>query len=390
MSNKLATTAIAAFGSETARGVILQLLYLEPEISRAYLSRSSGFSKQTVSTVMANLGAERLVEVVGSTHGHIGRRAITYQLTPNACFGVGIDLGGTNLRAGLIDFAGKVRAEISISSPQSDLRELIKSVKTTIKKLCKESSILESGISQVVIGVPGVVHPGTGVITNSPNLPYLNGIALQTTLSDEINQPVLVYNDVNIASLGERETIDTDDFVFLALGTGVGMGVVLNGELRRGFNGNAGEIGDLPLIIKIGTSGESVRFEDLVSGRAIESTYLTQTGIQKSMIEIIELAKSGESATTKLFNDFAFNLAVGIKAISTILDPAEFILGGGIGAREDVRKMATDELATLMTNPPTIRTSVLGTRAGLVGATSMALGEMRTRAVIGIRTGTTS
>ena len=273
MPNKLPTSAILLPGSETARGAILQLLYSEKEISRAYLSRTTGFSKQTVSTVIANLAADRLVEIVGSTHGQIGRRAITYQITPNACFGIGIDLGGTNLRAGLIDFAGVSRAEISILSPNSDLNALIKIVKSTLKKFCKEIGILESGISQVVIGVPGVVHPGTGVITNSPNLPYLHGIALQTFLAAEINHPVLVYNDVNIASLGERETINTNDFVFLALGTGVGMGVVLNGELRSGFNGHAGEIGDLPLVSKIDSRGEIVRFDDLVSGRARDSGY---------------------------------------------------------------------------------------------------------------------
>jgi predicted NBD/HSP70 family sugar kinase len=389
MPNKLSTPSINVLGSETARGVILQLLYLEAEISRAHLSRVTGFSKQTVSTVMANLEANRLVEAVGSTHGQIGRRAITYQLNPTACFAVGIDLGGTNLRAGLIDFSGRVRAEISISSPQSDLNELIKSVKATLEKFYQESGIPESGISQVVIGVPGVVHPRTGVVSSSPNLPYLNGVALQTIFSDEINQPVLVDNDVNIASLGEREAIEIDDFVFLALGTGVGMALVLDGYLRRGFNGNAGEISDLPLVTEINTSGEFVNFQDLVSGRALESAYLSQTAMQKGVIEIFELAKSGDSAAIKLIDDFIFNLAVGIKAISTIIDPAEIVLGGGIGARADVRKMTNDQLVNLMPNPPTIRTSALGTRAGLVGAMSLALSELRKRTVIGMQPGMT-
>ena len=127
----------------------------------------------------------------------------------------------------------------------------------------------------------------------------------------------------------------------------------------------------------------------MVNGRALESSYHSQRGTYKSTIEILDLAKFGDRVAIKLINEFIFNLAVGIKAITTILDPAEFVLGGGIGAREDVRKMATDQLANLMIDPPILRTSALGTRAGLVGAMSLALSEIRTRAVTGMQSGAT-
>lgn len=357
-------------------------MYTDAELSRAYLSRATGLSKQTVSHVIADLESSKLVESVGITQGHIGRRAVTYRLSPNASYGIGIDLGGTNLRAGLVDFSGQVRAERAISTPHSDLKELIGGTKDIVKSLAKEIGILDSEVTQIVMGIPGVPNPQSGVVSHTPNIPYLNGVVLHEVLSEAIGSSVLVENDVNIAALGELEVIDSNDFAFLALGTGIGMAMILEGELRRGHNGGSGEIGYLTIGENVETRSDSGHFEKLVGGNSIEATYRSQTGNQKNMFEIFELAKQGDQTASLLTTELIKNLAIGIKSICAILDPQEIVLGGGIGARDDVCAGVKTHLDLILNNPPLIRVSALGSRAGLVGAMSLALSQLRGRALM--------
>jgi predicted transcriptional regulator len=109
MTNKVGLAPrISSLGADSSRGAVLQLLFSNSDVSRAHISRVSGLSKQTISSVMAELKSAHLVEQTGNTEGGVGRRAQTYRLSPYAGFAVGIDLGGTNFRSGLVDFSGNV------------------------------------------------------------------------------------------------------------------------------------------------------------------------------------------------------------------------------------------------------------------------------------------
>jgi predicted NBD/HSP70 family sugar kinase len=378
MTNKLGLAPRISYqGADSSRGAVLQLLFSNSDVSRAHISRVSGLSKQTISSVMADLTSAHLVEQTGNTEGGVGRRAQTYRLSPSAGFAVGIDLGGTNFRSGLVDFSGNVLGELSIATPHSSVDELLEIMSRTISQLFEKANVRVSELAQIVIGIPGVVNPVTGVVSNAPNLEYLDNLILRELIEDKFNVSTLVENDVNIAALGELEKSNTEDFGFIAIGTGVGMGLILEGELRRGFNGGAGEIGYLPLGENINQLSREGHFEELIGGHAIELKYFNQVKSKKTLIEIFESASKGDEISENIVNELGRNIALGIRAICSILDLGEIILGGGIGSREDLYIKVVDHLKQTMVNPPNVKVSTLGARAGLVGAMSYALSEMR-------------
>jgi len=378
MTNKLGLAQRLSYqGSDSSRGAVLQLLFSNRDLSRAHISRVSGLSKQTISSVMADLENAHLVEETGITEGGIGRRAQTYRLSPRAGFAVGIDLGGTNFRSGLVDFSGNVLGELSVETPHSSVDELLQIMSKTITQLFKNANVPVSELAQIVIGIPGAVNPATGVISNAPNLEYLDNLVLSNLIQAKFDVPTLVENDVNVAALGELEKSKTEDFGFIAIGTGVGMGLILDGELRRGFNGGAGEIGYLPLGENVNQLSKEGHFEELIGGHAVESRYLKQVKSKKTLIEIFESASKGDLISKKIVDELGSNIALGIRAICSVLDLGEIILGGGIGSREDLYSKIVEELQRTMQNPPSVKISTLGARAGLVGAMSYALSEMR-------------
>ena len=378
MTNKLGLAQRLSYqGSDSSRGAVLQLLFSNKDLSRAHISRVSGLSKQTISSVMADLENAHLVEETGITEGGIGRRAQTYRLSPRAGFAVGIDLGGTNFRSGLVDFSGNVLGELNVETPHSSVDELLQIMSKTITQLFKNANVPVSELAQIVIGIPGAVNPATGVISNAPNLEYLDNLVLSNLIQAKFDVPTLVENDVNVAALGELEKSKTEDFGFIAIGTGVGMGLILDGELRRGFNGGAGEIGYLPLGENVNQLSKEGHFEELIGGHAVESRYLKQVKSKKTLIEIFESASKGDLISKKIVDELGSNIALGIRAICSVLDLGEIILGGGIGSREDLYSKIVEELQRTMQNPPSVKISTLGARAGLVGAMSYALSEMR-------------
>lgn len=326
---------------------------------------------------MVDLENAHLVEETGVTEGGVGRRAQTYRLSPQAGFAVGIDLGGTNFRSGLVDFSGNVLAELSIESPHSSVDELLDIMSKTISQLFEKAKVPMTQFAQIVIGIPGAVNPATGVISNAPNLEYLDNLILRNLIQTKFHVSTLVENDVNIAALGELEKSKTEDFGFIAIGTGVGMGLILDGELRRGFNGGAGEIGYLPLGENLDQPSKEGHFEELIGGHAVEQKYEKLVKNKKTLIEIFESASNGDPIAERIVDQLGSNIALGIQAICSVLDLGEIILGGGIGSREDLYVKIVNELEKIMHNPPNVRISTLGARAGLVGAMSYALSEMR-------------
>lgn len=379
MTNKLAGN-LEFDPTYSSKQLIFQLFCSHESISRAELSRLTGLSKQTVSLAISGLEAMKLVTPVGSTKGHIGRRAITYRLSPSASFAVGIDLGGTSLRSGLIDFSGEVRSEFSRLTPLTNLNDLIQAISNSIQTLKNQAGVKEE-IDLLVIGVPGVVHPVTGVVSMAPNVEYLNGIDLRKQLKEYFKFEVIIENDVNLAAVGEKDSLKLEDFVFISLGTGIGMAVVLDGKLRRGSQGGAGEIGYMLFDILEENIQNPKMLEEMLGGKALENLYKVNTGNQLTMEEIFLLAKNYDEYATFLTKNMVKQLSSCLRNIIAILDPTTIIMGGGIGSREEVFSELKKSLQNQVNREIDIRTTSLGSRAGIVGAMSLAVKEIRDTAI---------
>jgi glucokinase len=160
-------------------------------------------------------------------------------------YSIGLDLGGTNLRAAAIDRSGKMLDKISGATNFTEGREAVLSdIVAAIQKIRERQGA--AGLAGIGVGVPGFIRIKDGVIFNSPNLPYLENIPVRDEISRRLGATVILENDANSAALGEKwmgAGRDVDDLALLTLGTGIGGGVIIGGRVLHGFMGMAGELG---------------------------------------------------------------------------------------------------------------------------------------------------
>src|SRR5215472_12230485 len=164
-----------------------------------------------------------------------------------ADYTIGMDLGGTNLRAAAIDKAGRMLDKISGATNFAEGRDaVLGDIVAAISKLREKHGAV--GLGGIGVGVPGFIRMKEGLITNSNNLPYLEGVPIRDEISRRLGTLVILENDANAAALGEKwmgAGRDVDDLVLLTLGTGIGGGIIANGRVLRGFVGMAGELGHI-------------------------------------------------------------------------------------------------------------------------------------------------
>jgi glucokinase len=226
---------------------------------------------------------------------------------------IGIDLGGTNVRVGVVD-GGRI-AEKIIEPTRSDASE--EEVLNHLKQLI--ASVIHSGVEGIGIGVPSVVDAGRGIVYNVANIPSWQEVHLKTILENEFRLPVAVNNDCNCFALGEfhfGEGAAYRDLICVALGTGVGAGVIINGKLYMGNNTGAGEIGCLPYL--------EHDYEYYCGSRFLSEEH----GMPGK--EAFERGLAGDAVALKLWEEVGFHMGSLMKMILYTYDPQAIILGGSI------------------------------------------------------------
>ncbi|HET8756404.1 MAG TPA: ROK family protein, partial [Solirubrobacteraceae bacterium] len=211
------------------------------------------------------------------------------------------------------------------------------------------------------VGVPGVPE-GDGFAGLIAGAAGLSGAPLRRLLADALGAPVAIDNDVNLAALAEAAARGVDDLAFIAVGTGVGMGIISGGRLIRGAHGAAGELGQLPVGDHVvAPFGDLGPLEAIAGGAGLAARAGTPTAR--------EVFDAGRGT---LLDDQAAVLASGIRAVQALLDPELIVLGGGLGCRADVADRIAAALEAHGTPPPRVERSRLGEDAGLLGALALA------------------
>jgi predicted NBD/HSP70 family sugar kinase len=213
------------------------------------------------------------------------------------------------------------------------------------------------------------------------NLPGWTREGVLDAIRDELATWVVFENDVNLAALGERWRglgRDVDEFVYFHVGTGVGLGIVVRGELFKGANGAAGEVAYLPLAAADPHDKANRRRGALETAIGADGVLAAarRAGVRgaSSAAEVFDAARDGDAKARRAVETVAAGIALGIAAIVPVLDPALVILGGGIGRNADVlREPIERELRALSPFHPRIEVSSLGEEAELMGAVSLAL-----------------
>jgi glucokinase len=345
---------------------------------------------------------DKLDSVVSAPGSDTARKAPSSRRTPNlastspSLLVCAVDLGGTNLRAATIDHDGKIHDRARCPTPRtSDASEIVSAIASVVSECGNQAALSNSQIKTVSVVVPGSVHAVTGLVVNAPNVPAIVGFDLLGALSDKLHLSVLLENDANAAAVGEMwrgAARGCQTVVCFTLGTGVGSGVILNGELWRGIDGTGGEIGHTSVNpfggvpCKCGSLG---CLEVYASATAIvrmarellleypASTLHAIAGVDLSAKEIAAAADANDECALVVFEKMATHLGVGIANVVNALNPEAIVIGGGVSAAFDLfAPRARAEMMKRAFPVPAQRCQILkaecGDDAGLLGAAWLA------------------
>jgi len=373
------------------RSMILETIEKEGPISRADISRLTKISSPTVSLVVEHFLKKGIVKERGIGESSGGRKPTLVEINPNGGFVIGIDLGGTNIKLVLMNLGGKIVKKVKGPTINSSSKnKILNRLKGLIRSVIDESDADRDLILGMGIGVSGVTDE-SGRVSFAPALGW-EDMPVKDLLKEEFKIPVAVENDVNAAALGEKlfgigKTVE--NFVFVAIGTGVGAGIIINGGLYKGFANAAGEVGYFVMgdkYLKDYRKGFGC-FESLISGPAIAAKAANQmqsynsgsTGISfrqgKNITakDVFEAAKRKDKVALKIVEEVSKYLAMGLGNISALLNPEMIVLGGGISKQEDILlKPLRQMMAKITPIPPKIVISSLGDDTGVIGAAALA------------------
>jgi predicted NBD/HSP70 family sugar kinase len=338
-------------------------------ISRAEISRRAGISKPTVSQALralldAGLVRESPDEPDGPTYG-----AVYFEPVPDAALVVGLDLGARFLRSAVCDLRGTIRArqDVELRPPAADAA--LEVAPTLLASLLASAGIESDVVDTVIVGVPGVVDTRSGTVKVT-HMADLDGRAFGGQLSERLGLPVTLENDINLAALGEHwlgVARGVADFVFLSVGTGLGAGLVLHGELHRGHHGAAGEVDYALLGLAQGVDPSAAAVSSLAATMAEGGTTSLEPPFE--VRSIFAAARGGDSVAKAVVDEVARRIALHIGAVAAVADVALAVLGGGLGTNGDLLLAPVRSLlADWLPYPPRVEVSSLGEAAVLTGA----------------------
>jgi len=289
---------------------------------------------------------------------------------------IGIDLGATFVKMGLVDDFGKVYFRRKIETVfSSDRASLIDAIICNIRDIIEISGRPVSGVG---IGVPGPVDSKKGVVHYFPNIKGWEGVRLKSILEKKLGLPVELDNDVNAMTLGEfvfGAGKNCNNLVCLTLGTGVGGGIIIDGKLYRGGSMCAGEIGHMP-INETGPKcncGGIACLERYIGNKYILEKARKTFGNKVTLEALTSLAKFGNKKAIAIWRDVAEKLSVALTEVVNLLNPDKIVIGGGVSKagelilsplRKQIKVRAMKDQAAHVK----IIAAKLGADAGIIGA----------------------
>jgi len=303
-------------------------------------------------------------------------------------FVLGADIGGTNLRLALADMAGTIRARWSASTVGIlSAPRVVDLIREGTDVLLQQTSTPRDALRAAAAGAPGITDVDRGIVIATSYLMGWRDIPLRTLLETALGIPVSIDNDVNLAALGEHHAGGArgiDNFVFIAIGTGVGAGIMVNGELMRGTTWTAGEIGYMlvPGASETPTErGQPGALETLVGGEGIRTQWQERwtehsTALPQkiSATEIFDGALKGDILACEILQRAARTLSYAIYNLSLTLNCPLFVLGGSVGLHPAFGEATQTFLQARNTRiQPNLVRSTLGSEAQLAGAISLAI-----------------
>lgn len=288
---------------------------------------------------------------------------------------IGVDLGGTKIMTGAIDFEGRILGTpVKVPTEGNDTAEsIIRRVTNSVETTMTGLNLSIRDIAGIGIGSTGPLDLDAGLILECPQLPNMHFFPLRKTIQDHFGIPVYLNNDANCLIYGESifgAAADKKNVVGFTLGTGIGCAVVLDKKILNGSTGTAGEIWPVPY--------QSGIIEDIVSGGGVSKIYKSISDRDKTSFEVYKMALEGDTEALQTWNEFGKHLAVPIAWSINLIDPEVVILGGSItGAWPFFKDSMEEHLRKWICPVPAERTKVirakLGNNAGFIGAACLVI-----------------
>jgi len=295
------------------------------------------------------------------------------------------DLNGTPVAHWSTQFSATQKDPVSVCSVLDE----------GLRAMCLQTAIPRDKVLHLTAGAPGITDVRAGIVRFAPNLTDWTEVPLRSLLEQHTGLDTIVENDVNLAAVGEYRqgaAEGVEDFVFVAMGTGVGAGLFLRGSLHHGAAWSAGEIGYLGIP---GVARESIQMQSTgqlersIGGAGIEQQWLERldrAGLRNEAElaelrapQIFDLAQEGDLLALEVLQATASILADALATMALVFDPELFVLGGGVGSHDRLCRETERLLGLGNFTPPKLRTSFLGTQAQLHGAISLSLSAVESK-----------
>jgi predicted NBD/HSP70 family sugar kinase len=350
------------------------------QLSRAELARLSGLSKPTVSLALANLERAGVVRASGVRTGTPGPNAVLYEVRPEAGYVLALDVGREYVRGAVCDFAGAVRARDAVRTRAKTRRGRVAELVRLAERLCGELQLSIADMTQTVLGSPGVYDRRRDALVLSGALEDWDHPHLLRDLRAAFGATLMIENDVDAAALAEQahgHGRDVDAFAFVSVGTGIGMGLVLEGTLRRGAHGAAGEIAYLPLETSSTDAADVGRRGGLeaaasAAGILAAARRAGLTGITSAR-DVFAAADAGDVRAQRVVAAEAELIARALLSIIAMVDPDLIVLGGGIGKADGFVDAVRAALAARSPIETEVRVSALGAESVVDGCLASGL-----------------
>ncbi|MFD7613248.1 ROK family protein [Streptomyces sp. NPDC059828] len=364
---------------------VVRAVRMAGSLTQAEIARATGLSAATVSNIVRELKDGGTVEVTPTSAG--GRRARSVSLSGDAGIVIGVDFGHTHLRVAVGNLAHQVLAEesepldVDASSEQGFGR-----AEVLVKRLIASTGIGEDKVIGVGLGVPGPIDVESGTLGSTSILPGWTGINPSEELARRLGVPVYVDNDANLGALGELvwgSGRGVKDLAYIKVASGVGAGLVIDGQIYRGPGGTAGEIGHITLdesgpVCRCGNRG---CLETFASARYVLPLLQPSHGQDLTMDRVVQLAREGDPGCRRVIADVGRHIGSGVANLCNLLNPSRVVLGGNLAEagelvlapiRESVSRYAIPSAARQLSVLP----GALGSRAEVLGALALVLSEM--------------
>lgn len=364
---------------------VVRAVRLAGSLTQAEIARTTGLSAATVSNIVRELKEGGTVEVTDTSAG--GRRARSVSLSGDAGIVIGVDFGHNHLRVAVGNLAHQVLAEEAEPlDVDASWVEGFDRAEALVGRLIAGIGVSLGKAIGVGLGVPGPIDVESGTLGSTAILPGWAGINPREELARRLGVPVYVDNDANLGALGELvwgSGRGVKDLAYIKVASGVGAGLVINGQIYRGPGGTAGEIGHITLdesgpVCRCGNRG---CLETFAAARYVLPLLQSSHGPELTMERVVELAREGDPGCRRVIADVGRHVGSGVASLCNLLNPSRVVLGGSLAEagelvlapiRESVGRYAIPSAARQLS----VLTGSLGGRAEVLGALALVLSEM--------------